>query len=182
MDNDVDGADATPRTIDGENPRFGAISASRRVARAILMGSAPHVQQQTVRGIEDVRIRLGVAQPGESVAVFNDAIGRLANRLTHLYTSSGRYWYDTQPNLRRTMEDRAVNLEPEEVETEIIRRLRRIQGRGDFRAVHPCPSSGDVPDEPKARLVILSPKTGHRATDQNSPAHIAATEILGKRG
>ena len=182
VDNDVDGADATPRTIDGENPRFGEISASRRVARAILMGSAPHVQQQTVRGIEDVRIRLGVAQPGESVAVFNDAIGRLANRLTHLYTSSGRYWYDTQPNLRRTMEDRAVNLEPEEVETEIIRRLRRIQGRGDFRAVHPCPSSGDVPDEPEARLVILSPKTGHRATDQNSPAHIAATEILGKRG
>ena len=182
VDNDVDGADAVPRSIDAENPRFGEISASRRVARAIFMGSAPHVQQQSVRGIEDVRIRLGVAQPGESVAVFNDAIGRLANRLTHLYTSSGRYWYDTQPNLRRTMEDRAVNLEPEEVETEIVRRLRKIRERGNFRAVHPCPSSGDVPDEPEVRLVILSPKTGYRATDRNSPAQIAATEILDKRG
>ena len=182
VDNDVDGADAVPRSIDAENPRFGEISASRRVARAIFMGSAPHVQQQSVRGIEDVRIRLGVAQPGESVAVFNDAIGRLANRLTHLYTSSGRYWYDTQPNLRRTMEDRAVNLEPEEVETEIVRRLMKIRERGDFRAVHPCPSSADVPDEPEVRLVILSPKTGYRATDRNSPAQIAATEILDKRG
>ena len=182
VDNDVDGADAAPRIIDGENPRFGAISASRRVARAIFVGSAPHVHQQTVRGIEDVRIRLGVAQPGESVAVFNDAIGRLSNRLTHLYTSSGRYWYDTRPNLRRTMEDRSVNLEPEAVKTEIVRRLRRIQGRGDFAAVHPCPSSGDVPDESQARLVLLSPTTGYRATDPNSPAHIAATEILDKRG
>ena len=182
VDNDVDGVSAAPRTIDGENPRFGAISASRRVARAIFMGSAPHVHQQTVRGIEDVRIRLGVAQPSESVAVFNDAIGRLANRLTHLYTSSGRYWYDTRPNLRRTMEDRSVNLEPEDVHTEIVRRLRQFQRRGEFSAVHPCPSSGDVPDEPQARLVILSPAIGHRAMQENSTAVTAATEILDKRG
>ena len=101
------------------------------------MGSAPHVQQQTARGIEDLRMRLGVAQPGESVAIFNDATGRMAGRLTHLYAGAGRYWYDTRPNLRRTMEDRATNLEPEEVETEILRRLRRIQGRGAFAAVHP---------------------------------------------
>ena len=93
-----------------------SISASQRVARAIFMGSAPHVRQQTSRGIEDGRIRLGVAQPGEPIAIFNDATGRMANQLTHLYTAAGRYWYDTQPNLRRTMEDRATNLESEEVE------------------------------------------------------------------
>ena len=182
VDNDVDGADAAPRAIDAENSRFGAISAARRVARTIFMGSAPHVRQQTARGIEDVRMRLGVAQPGESVAIFNDATGRMANQLTHLYTSAGRYWYDTQPNLRRTMEDRAVNLEREEVETEILRRLRRIQGRGNFRAVHPCPTSADVPDEPATRLVILPPESGHRARQRDSAALIAATEILDKRG
>ena len=115
-------------------------------------------------------------------AIFNDATGRMADRLTHLYTGAGRYWYDTQPNLRRTMEDRAVNLEPEKVETEILRRLRRIQGRGDFRAVHPCPTSADVPDEPATRLVILPPETGHRTTQRDSAALIAATKILDKRG
>ena len=182
VDNDVDGADAAPRAIDADNPRFGAISASRRVARAIFMGSAPHVRQQTARGIEDGRIRLGVVQPGESVATFNDATARLANQLTHLYTSAGRYWYDTQPNLRRTMEDRAANLEPEEVETEILRRLRRIQGRGVFAAVHPCPTSADVPDESAARLVILPPATGHRVRQRDTAALRAATEILNKRG
>ena len=182
VDNDVDGAGAVPRAIDADNSRFGAISASRRVARAIFMGSAPHVRQQTARGIEDGRIRLGVAQPGESVAIFNDATGRLADQLTHLYTSAGRYWYDTQPNLRRTMEDRAANLEPEKVETEILRRLRQIRERGAFRAVHPCPTPADVPDEPEVRLVILPPQAGHRARQRDSAALIAATEILDKRG
>ena len=182
VDNDVDGADAAPRAIDAENPRFGAISAARRVARAIFMGSAPHVRQQTSRGIEDVRIRLGVAQPGESVAVFNDATGRMTNRLTHLYTGAGRYWYDTQPNLRRTMEDRAANLEPEEVETEILRRLQQIRARGPFTGVHPCPTSADVPDEWEARLVILPPQTGHRRRQRDTAALTAATEILEKRG
>ena len=182
VDNDVDGAGAAPRAIDADNSRFGAISAARRVARTIFMGSAPHVRQQTARGIEDVRMRLGVAQPGESVAIFNDATGRLADRLTHLYAGAGRYWYDTRPNLRRTMEDRAVNLEPEEVETEILRRLRRIQGRGVFAAVHPCPASVDVPDEPGARLVILPPEAGYQARQRDSAALRAATEILDKRG
>ena len=182
VDNDVDGADATPRAIDADNPRFGLIFASRRVARAIFMGSAPHVRQQTARGIEEGRIRLGVVQPGEAVATFNDATGRLTNQLTHLYTSAGRYWYDTQPNLRRTMEDRSLNLEPEKVETEILRRLRQIRERGVFAAVHPCPTSADVPDEPAARLVILPPETGHRVKQRDTDALRTATEILNKRG
>ena len=182
VDKDVDGDRADPRAIDAENPRFGAISAARRTARTIFMGSAPHVRQQTARGIEDVRIRLGVAQPDEPVATFNDATGRMADRLTHLYTGARRYWYDMQPNLRRTMEDRAGKLEPEEVEAEILRRLRQIRERGPFAAVHPCPTSADVPDAPEARLVILPPETGHRARQQDSTALIAATEILDKRG
>ena len=182
VDKDVDGDSADPRAIDAENSRFGAISAARRVARTIFMGSAPHVHQQTARGIEDVRIRLGVAQPGEMVSVYNDATGRMTDRLTHLYTGSHRYWYDTQPNLRRTMDDRAVNLEVEGVTNEIVRRLRGIRERGDFSAVHPCPNSEMVPDEPTARLVILSPASVHRGRQGDSAALRAANEILDKRG
>lgn len=182
VDKDVDGEHAEPRAIDESSPRFGTVSAARRVARTIFLGSAPSVRQQTVRGIEDVRVRLGVAQPGESVAVFNDALSRLVERLTHLYSGNRRYWYDTQPNLRRTMEDCAGKLDPAEVEAEIVRRLRQIRERGDFKAVHVSPASGDVPDEQEARLVILSSSAGHRANRPDSAALVAATEILDKRG
>lgn len=183
VDKDVDGDRSEPRAIDEGNTRFGEISAARRVARTIFMGSAPHGSGQAVRGLEEMRIRLGVAQPDEHVSVFNDATKRLTDRLTHLYTRAQRYWYDTHPNLRRTMEDRAAKLEIEVVETEIVRRLRQqTQRRGDFKAVHPCPTSADVPDESTARLVILPPTSGHQARAQSSAALTTASEILEKRG
>ena len=66
------------------------------------------------------------------------------------------------------MEDRAVNWEAEEVTNEIVRRLRSIRERGDFGAVHPCPNSEMVPDDPTARLVILSPASVHRGRQGDS--------------
>ena len=182
VDNDVDGERSEPRAIDESSPRFGALMAARRVARTIFLGSAPSVRQQTVRGIEDVRVRLGVTQPGESVAVFNDALGRLVDKLKYLYSGNRRYWYDTQPNLRRTMEDRAGKLEPAEVEAEIVKRLRQVRERGDFKGVHVYELAGDVPaDEQEARLVILPPTVGHRANRTDSSALTSASEILDKR-
>ncbi len=183
VDSDVDGERSEPRALDEANPRLGAVMAARRVARTIFMGSAPSVREQRVRGIEDVRVRLGVVQPGEQVAVFNDALATLNNRLTHLYTDNLRYWYDLPPNLRRTVEDRASRLEwDRDVLPELERRLRAIRDRGDFRAVHVCPPSADVPDEQTARLVVLSPASGHKLDQSDSKALAAASEILEKRG
>ena len=188
VDRDVDGERSEPHAIDQSNSRFGKYLAARRMARAIFLGSAPHVRQMTVRGIEDVRVRLGVAQPGEPISVFNDALSKLESRLTHLYSGNRRYWYDTQPNLRRTMEDRAGRLQGPDVEAEIVRRLRQIRERGNFRAVHICPvSSGDVPDEQHVRLVVLLPSAPHRNNrtpdhPAQTPALSRAAEILDRRG
>jgi hypothetical protein len=154
---DIDGERSEPLRTDKENQRFGEVSAARRVARTIFLGSAPSVKQQRVRGIEDVRIRLGVVQPGEQVATFNDA-------------------------LRRTVEDRAGRMKREEVELELERRVRADRSRGEFRAVHPCPSSADVPEDQAARLVVLSPQQHHRRGQKQTLALQAAAEILEKRG
>lgn len=182
IDKDVDGERSEPRQIDESNPRLGGHLAARRVARTIFLGSAPSVRQQQVRGIEDVRVRLGVVQPGEPVAVFNDALSRLTDRLTHLYSGNKRFWFDTQPNLRRTVEDRAGRLDASEVSAEIERRLRLVRERGDFSAIHVCPASADVPDEQEVRLVVLPVTSGHRVGQADSTAIITAAEILEKRG
>ncbi|AKM18157.1 Protein of uncharacterised function (DUF499) [[Flavobacterium] thermophilum] len=183
VENDVDGPRSLPYRIDNDNPRFGQLMAARRVARAIFLGSAPSVREQRIRGIEDVRIRLGVVQPGESVAVFNDALGRLVDKLAHLYVSNQRYWYDLPPNLRRTVEDRSQQITDPEVESEIERRLKSIRERGEFAAVHNCPSSSlDVPDEQQVRLVVLGPKYTHRTNKEASSAIEMALEILMNRG
>lgn len=182
IDKDVDGERSETYQIDGSNPRLGQLMAARKIARAIFLGSAPSVREQRVRGIEDVRVRLGVSQPGESIAVFNDALARLLDRLTHLYGDNRRYWYDLPPNLRRTVEDRASRLDCGEVEHEIERRLQLVRERCDFKGVHVCPESGDVPDAQEVRLVVISPVKGHKSGKQDSEAIKAAIEILEKRG
>ena len=182
IETDIDGPRSAPFRLDSENPRLGQVMASRRVARSIFLGSAPSVKEQRVRGIEDVRVRLGVVQPGEAVSVFNDALGRMLDHLTHLYGSNQRYWYDLPPNLRRTVEDRATQIAHDDVELEIERRLKAVRERGEFKAVHTCLPSADIPDEPTARLVVLGSAHTHKVGVVDSKAIGVAKDILENRG
>ena len=185
LESDVDGRNSGPLRIDSENPRFGQAMAGRRVARTIFLGSAPHVVQQRVRGVEDLRLRLAVVQPGEQVSVFNDALAQLSDRLTYLYRKDRRYWYDTRPNLRRTVEERAQQIPDDEVESEIERRVREgaRRDRGDLKGVHACPaSSADVPDDQEVRLVVLGPGAAHEGGARGSAALEAASDMLANRG
>src|SRR5438132_12582454 len=83
IEKDVDGPDSLPLRIDSEVPNLGKLSASRRVARAIYLGSAP-LTKAAHRGLEDRRVKLGCVMPGESPAVFGDALRRLAGAGTYL--------------------------------------------------------------------------------------------------
>ena len=184
LERDVDGPDALPVKLDTEQPNLGRLSATRRVARTIFLGSAPSAGVAH-RGLEDRRVKLGCAMPGESPAVFGDALRRLAAAATYLYQDGNRFWYDTQPTVTKLAEDRAEQLkrEPDKVTQELERRLREeLRRRGELAGVHPVPrSSADVADEPEARLVVLPAEHPH-AREGESPALTAAQSILESRG
>lgn len=185
VDREVDGKNSIPYQKDQANPRYGGKLAARRVARAIMIGSAPTARNQNVRGIEASRIRLGVIQPGENISNFNDALSTLTASLAYLYTnpSGDRFWYDTRPTLRKTVEDRATQMLPSDVEYEIETRLRALRKEQPFAGVHICPTSSlDVPDEQTARLVILRPTDDYKASSQKNSAMSAVGEILNNRG
>jgi hypothetical protein len=161
---DVDGPNATPLAVDRENPNLQRYGASRRVARTIFMASAPTYGGPNP-GIDDRRIRLGCAQPGEMPGSFGDALRRLADRATFLYVDQGRYWFSVQPSVTRTAEERARDLEADEVRARLIERLRKDRERGPFYGVHVAPDdSADVPDEMETRLVIIGPDYPTTAT------------------
>jgi len=185
VDREVDGKNSIPYQKDQSNPRYGGKLAARRVARTVMLGSAPTVRSQNVRGIEASRIRLGVVQPGENIANFNDALNTLTASLAYLYTnpSGDRFWYDTRPTLRKTVEDRATQVSPSDVEYEIETRLRGLRKEQPFAGIHICPSSSlDVPDDQSARLVILRPVDEFKASNQNNSAMAAVSDILNNRG
>ena len=188
IERDVDGPNALPLRIDGEVPNLGRSHATRRVARTIYLGSAP-TSEAAHRGIEDRRIKLGCVMPGESPAIFGDALRRLSAAATYLHPDGNRYWYSTQPTVTKMAEDRAEQLkrEPDKVAQEIERRIRldvddrRGGSKGDFSRIHPFPQTGhDVPDDTDARLVVLG--LDHRYSRENNAAEQAARAILESRG
>ena len=181
---DVDGPQSLPLRIDGDNPNLGKFSAARRVARTLYLGSAPTTTAPQ-KGVEDRRVKLGCAVPGDPVSVFGDALRRLVGAATYLYQDGVRYWYSTQPTVTKLAEDRAELLrrEPERVAEELEKRLKNdLRQSADFERVHLFPrSSADVPDDQAVRLVVLSPEHPFTKKEDHA-AEAAARAILENRG
>ncbi|MBU1662073.1 MAG: DUF499 domain-containing protein, partial [Chloroflexi bacterium] len=183
FDTDIDGPESRPFAIDGAVPTMGRYNAARRVARSIFIGSAPSVAAQRVRGLEEIRVRLGCAQPGEPAAVFGDALRRMSGQLTYLYTDGSRYWYDTRPTVNKLARDRAQGFPSPEVNAKIVGRLRSVSKNRDFAAFHVAPpETSDVVDDDRARVVVLSPESTHKRTSAATEALKEAQRFLESRG
>lgn len=192
IDADVDGPGSLPRALDDQFKNLGRYGAARRVARAVFLGSAPLAGTPN-QGLDAAQVRLGCALPGETVAIYGDALNRLADRATYFFSDSGRYWYGTQPGVTRLARDRTQRLlegDRHEILSAVARRLE-AHGRSRsqyssavqyFSAVHAAPTGpGDVRDEPTARLVILGPDVAHRMRAETSSALVLANHILTER-
>ena len=108
---------------------------------------------------------------------------RLSDRATYLYQDGSRHWFATRPSVARLADDRAAAIERAEVDAELVKRLRRQKGRGEFERVHIAPESpADVPDETDAGLVILGPAFPHAAKGEPDLAVPRALEFLESRG
>jgi len=185
IEKDVDGPSSLPLRLDGELPNLGKFAACRRVARTIYLGSAPTANAANL-GIEDRQIKLGCVMPGESPAVFGDALRRLAGAATYLYQDGPRYWYSTQPTVTKLAEDRAEQLNRDtsgKVANELEKRVREnLRSKGDFRRIHPFPGiSADVPDDLDTRLVVLGVDYAY-SKEPDSAAETEAKKIFETRG
>lgn len=192
VDADIDGPGSMPVSLDKEITGLGKVQASRRVARTVFLGSAPTLHRRSEdgqavenpnRGIEDARVRLGCSLPGDTVAVFGDALRRLSDRSTHLFATGSRYWYSTTPSVARIAQDKADGYDEDEIVDDLVRWVREESDRGDFARVHRCPdSSSEIDDEATAALVVLRPDATHTRGREDSPAVQAASEMVRQRG
>lgn len=186
IDTDIDGDGSTPASIDASRTTLGQRKVTRRIARAIFLGSAATLKAAH-KGIEQPSVWLGVAVPGDTVGNFGSALHLLADRATYLYSDGDRYWYDVAASVTRIARDYADRLRdrPDDVWAEIIRRLteHEMRARGAFARVHiGSEDTGDIPDDPAARLVIVHPRYRHSRGDEASAAMTFARRALETRG
>ncbi len=179
---DVDGANALPLRLDQAHRNLGRYSATRRVARAVYLASAP--REEARRGIDIKLITLGVAQPGEAPGTFGDALRRLSGDATYLYVDGNQYWYSLRANITRLAADRATsNITDDHADDDIKRRLQKTAGSQPFAAVHVFPSGpGDVTDDDDGVHLVLLPTTAqHLPNTDHSEAIKTAEQILTQR-
>ncbi len=179
---DIDGANALPLRLDQDNRNLGRYSATRRVARAVYLASAP--RDEARRGIDIKLITLGVAQPGEAPGTFADALRRLSGDATYLYVDGSQYWYSLRANITRLAADHAnSNVTDENADDEIKRRLQSARDTGPFAAVHAFPDGpGDVVDDDDGVHLVVLPTTAHHVPNVDvSPAITMADQILAQR-
>jgi predicted AAA+ superfamily ATPase len=183
IDSDVDGADSLPYQIDHERPLFGKRGLTRRIARAAFLGSAATLQSAH-KGIERNHIFLGVAMPGDTVGNFGSSLQMLSDRASYLFSEGVRYWYDLQPSLNRTVNERAANLQDDDVWAEVVNRLKQAgQAGADFASVVVAPEDGsDVPEAESVRLVYVHPRSTHKNKDGDSRAVLFARDVVANRG
>lgn len=184
---DVDGSDSTPYQIDAKQPNLGRVSATRRVARALFMSTAPIKSSQNA-GVDTKQINLGVVQPGEKPVTFNDALHRLSNAARHLHSDTGRYWYTTQQSINKLASDTAHQFDEETVLDEIDQHLTKyingIADRGVFEGVHCAPnSSADISDDAGGvRVVVLGVRATHTSGNATSEGMAEAKNITNHKG
>ncbi|MFN5561278.1 MAG: ATP-binding protein [Opitutaceae bacterium] len=168
IEGDIDGDKAETADLETREPRFGQVQAARRVARTLFLGTAPSsvATKSGIRGLDRGRVLIGCLQPGQTSAVYVDALARLSDRL-HYLNSSGekgsgttRYWFDTRANLRREMEDRKARFDDvADVRPKIEEVVKKLFASTSlFDGVHVFVSNADVPDDSALRLVILPPE------------------------
>ena len=184
IDADVDGTDSLPFQIDKERPLFGARGLTRRIARATFLGSAATLQSAH-KGVERKHVFLGVAMPGDTVGNFGSSLQMLSDRASYLFSEGERFWYDLQPSLNRTVNERAANLHDEDIWAEVVARLKQAGSNAgaDIASTIVAPEdSSDVPEAESVRLVLVHPKHQHKNKDTDSAAIKFAHEIVKSRG
>lgn len=186
IDADIDADTATPVQIDASRPTLGQRKVTRRIARSIFLGSAATLKAAH-RGIEQPRIWLGIATPGDTVGNFSNALHLLSDQATYLYSEGARYWYDVAASIQKMAREQADRLKdrPEETWEEILRRLRTREQRtpGMFAKVQIGPErSEDIPEDAAVRLIVMHPSMRHTRGDMASEASVFASSATQGRG
>ncbi len=182
---DVDGAQSIPTYIDKENPNFGKVSACKKVARSLYMGTAPGTERQQ-KGINDKNVKLGCVMPGEPIPVFGDALRKLSDRGRYIQQDGDRYWIDKSPNLNRTAEDYKLSYLREK--DDLIFELNVLiqnegKKRGGFSGIHAGQiNNSEIPDTTNTRLVFLAAQYSHQKGDKESKAILWIKECLKNKG
>ncbi len=104
-------------------------------------------------------LRLAVAEPDLDLGNVETVLEALTESCYYLYTDRNRYWFRSVPNLNKLLADRRASIQPTRIEERVREEIQRVFGAGSgVERVFFPEQSGQVPDHPALRLVVLAPE------------------------
>jgi len=164
---DVSGSTSNAFKIDEKKPQFKQWCLAQAIASTVLLNSFG--SDGANKGVSISDIKLNLLEPdGFNHNSINGALDELEAAAYYLYyAQSGtnrRFWFHTKPNINILINQVKDDIQTVDIEAEILRRVNEKS-----RSVQPfnvlVNPAGDVPEQQKLTLVILSPQ--HRADINN---------------
>lgn len=157
---DVYGTSSNARKIDEQDPQnnIGQYHLTQGIATTLLMASVGAKQN---KGLEMKHLKLCVLRP--KTFNHNDvdgALNKLEQVAHYLYSSKTKgtstYWFESKANINILIGQAKSDVKSEDVDAEIVRRLKTSVSFVHDVNVIVCPS-GDVAEQKQLTLVILHP-------------------------
>lgn len=164
---DVSGSTSNAFKIDENKPQFRQWGLAQAIASTVLLNSFG--SDGANKGVSVSDIKLNLLEPdGFNHNSINGALDELEAAAYYLYyAQSGtnrRFWFHTKPNINILINQVKNDIQTPDIEAEILRRINEKS-----RLVQPfnvlVNPVGDVPEQTKLSLVVLSPQ--HRADSNN---------------
>ncbi len=164
---DVSGSTSNAFKIDENKPQFKQWCLAQAIASTVLLNSFG--SDGANKGVSISDIKLNLLEPeGFNHNSINGALDELEAAAYYLYyAQSGtnrRFWFHTKPNINILINQVKNDIKTPDIEAEILRRINE-----KTRYIQPfnvlVDPKGDVPEQTKLTLVVLSPQ--HRADGKN---------------
>lgn len=152
---DITGQNAGVKVVDNAlRNTYSNLALGTRTATTIFLYSFTGGME---RGAKLDEIKRNTALIENPSAIIDSAKNQLSEHLFYLRTENGTSYFDTQPNLRRIVQTRMVNIDDEVVGGRISTQLRKSFKSSGYLKTYIEPKDGtDIPDTDDLKLIVLS--------------------------
>lgn len=157
---DVAGSASNAFKIDQKKKEYGQWDLTQSISSVILMNSFGSDGANKGVSVADIKLQL-LAPNGFNHNSVNGALDELESTAFNLYYAQAgdgkRYWFHTKPSINKLISQAEGDIKDDDVTAEILRRITdRTKG---FQLFTPLIApEGDIPEQQKPTLVLLSPK------------------------
>lgn len=161
---DIAGGREIARFLDKKMPEeLQPLWLAEGLATAIFLHSFSGAQRAE-RGVTRAHLKLAVLAPGIEPTAVGDTLGKLHDNLHYLHERNNRYFFSTEANLSRLVEEAKETIEEEQIREEIRKWLEKKIGReSPLEDWEPWPKAPEGVGERRDRhvLVVLPPELGY---------------------